>query len=250
MARALPTIAGRPVPYWMGVGIRLSVFALLGVLGSQLAAIEASASSAPAVEPRLSYSSPTLEARPPYSAPTIPPPAAVRTAARPAFGNMQRLVVGRQLLHGDYVWHEDGAPTGPLSILVDLSAQTLSVFRGDREIARTVILYGTEENPTPLGSFPILEKDADHVSNLYDSTARPDTPAPMPWMLRLTNDGIAVHGSNVRYGWASRGCVGVPVEFAARLFALVRVGDRVTIVQGDPASAGPPVAAAPVEIAG
>ena len=40
--------------------------------------------------------------------------------------------------------------------------------------------------------FPITEKDADHVSNIYD--------APMPYMLRLTADGITIHGSKVERG--------------------------------------------------
>jgi hypothetical protein len=53
-------------------------------------------------------------------------------------------------------------------------------------------------------------------------------------MMRLTRDGVAIHASNVRFGWASRGCVGVPQEFAERLFALARVGDVVTIVNGTP----------------
>ena len=39
--------------------------------------------------------------------------------------------------------------------------------------------------PTPTGVFPITEKKRHHVSNLYD--------APMPYMLRLTDDGIAIH---------------------------------------------------------
>jgi len=140
----------------------------------------------------------------------------------------QRLVIGRQMLHGDYVWQDEGVPPGRIEIIVDLSTQTLSVIRSGHEIGRAVILYGTDENPTPLGTFNIIEKDADHVSNLYDAI--------MPWMLRLTRDGIAIHGSNVRYGWASRGCIGVPDEFAALMFAQARLGDRVTVV-GEPAPA-------------
>ena len=159
--------------------------------------------------------------------------AAVPTAVAADGGAFQRLVIGRQMLHGDYVWQDEGVPPGRIEILIDLSAQTLSVIRGGHEIGRAVMLYGTDENPTPTGSFTILEKDADHVSNLYDAI--------MPYMLRLTRDGVAIHGSNVRYGWASRGCIGVPDEFAALLFAQARVGDRVTIV-GEPAPAASPEA--------
>ena len=145
-------------------------------------------------------------------------------AAAPAAPRMLQL--DRPMLHGDFVWSDEGVPAGRISIRVNLAEQTLSVFRSGHEIGRAVILYGTEENPTPTGSFPIIEKDIDHESNIYDAI--------MPYMLRLTGDGIAIHGSNVRYGWASRGCIGVPDEFAARLFEQARLGDRVTIVAGTP----------------
>ena len=228
MTEKRPTLAGRPLPAWSGIAIRLSVAFALGAVGWQATRIEAAASS-----------SPTSEVGPGTAAPSQMRPVAAPAAAAPAvpadpFAGMRRLAVDRQLLHGDYVWNDEGAPAGRISILVDLSAQTLSVFRGGREIGRAVILYGTEENPTPTGTFPIMEKDADHESTIYEAS--------MPFMLRLTGDGIAIHGSNVRYGWASRGCVGVPDEFAERLFALARVGDRVTIVAGAPDAAGPPPA--------
>jgi lipoprotein-anchoring transpeptidase ErfK/SrfK len=54
----------------------------------------------------------------------------------------------------------------------------------------------------------------------------------MPYTLRLRNDGVSIHGSNVRYGLASHGCIGVPKDFAAKLFDAVHVGDEVLIVSG------------------
>lgn len=127
--------------------------------------------------------------------------------------------------HGDYVWDEDGAPAkGPVIITIDLKAQTLSVFRAGHEIGAAVILYGADDKPSPLGAFPITEKDADHVSNLYD--------APMPYMLRLTNDGVAIHGSDVQWGNATHGCIGVPTPFAKKLFGVAKLGDMVVITNG------------------
>ena len=99
---------------------------------------------------------------------------------------------------------------------IDLTRQLMSVFRGGHEIGSAVILYGTDGKPTPTGSFSILEKDADHYSHSYD--------APMPYMLRLTNDGVAIHGSNVREGYATHGCIGVPLDFARLLFAAATQG--------------------------
>lgn len=127
--------------------------------------------------------------------------------------------------HGDFVWDESAAPaTGRLIVTVDLKAQTLSVFRAGHEIGAAVIVYGATDKPSPIGAFPITQKDADHVSNLYD--------APMPYMLRLTNDGVAVHGSDVKWGNATHGCIGVPTDFARKLFNVAKLGDLVVITDG------------------
>jgi lipoprotein-anchoring transpeptidase ErfK/SrfK len=124
--------------------------------------------------------------------------------------------------HGDWVWDEEGAPKdGKLLVSVNLDAQTLSVYRGGYEIGTAVILYGADEKPTPTGKFTITQKNKDHISNLYF--------VPMPYMMRLTNDGIAIHGSSVEYGYATHGCVGVPDEFAAKLFAIAQLGTEVII---------------------
>jgi hypothetical protein len=136
------------------------------------------------------------------------------------------LRVDRRLQYGDFEWNEDGVPAGPITIRVDLRTQLLSVFRGGHEIGTAVALYGADSKETPLGSFPILWKGRDHRSSLYD--------APMPFTLRLTGDGVAIHGSNVRWGAATHGCVGVPTEFARLLFEQTRTGDVVTIVKTSP----------------
>jgi lipoprotein-anchoring transpeptidase ErfK/SrfK len=123
---------------------------------------------------------------------------------------------------GDFAWNEDHIPAGPVWVRVDLSRQLVSVFRGGHEIGSAVILYGTDGKPTPTGSFTVLQKDADYVSHTYD--------APMPYMLRLTNDGVAIHGSSVRQGYATHGCIGVPVTFARLLFGTANKGDLVVIL--------------------
>lgn len=131
---------------------------------------------------------------------------------------------GRRMRYGEFIWDDEGIPAGPVWIRVDLEAQLLSVFRGGHEIGTAVILYGAEEKGTPQGKFPILAKLKDHRSSLYD--------AEMPYTLRLTGDGIAIHGSDVKWGAATHGCIGVPLEFAGKLFAQAAKGDEVTIVSG------------------
>jgi lipoprotein-anchoring transpeptidase ErfK/SrfK len=151
----------------------------------------------------------------------------VTTPAKPAndpFVVKRVLPITGPFRHGDYVWDDKGVPAGPIIITVDLAAQTLSVFRDGYEIGAAVILYGADNMMTPLGTFPITQKDANHWSNLYD--------APMPYMLRLTSDGVAIHGSDVELGSATHGCIGVPNKFAALLFGQAKLGDRVIITRG------------------
>ena len=217
MAQTGPTLAGFRVPAALAVAVKGLIVLLALAFAWQVTRVTASESRASADA---------------TAAPAPAAPVQAHRAAPPGPGGpaIRHLNLDRPLRHGDYAWDEAGAPPGRIRILVDLGRQTLFVFRGNHEIGRAVILYGTDEQPTPLGTFPIIEKDEDHVSNLYDAI--------MPWMLRLTNDGIAIHGSNVRYGWASRGCIGVPDEFAALLFAQARLGDEVTVINsGAPSTA-------------
>lgn len=126
-----------------------------------------------------------------------------------------------QLRYGQFVWNMAGVPPGRVWIRIDLGRQLMSVFRGGDEIGTTVILYGADKKPTPRGRFSVLARLKDHRSSLYNAV--------MPYTLRLTGDGVAIHGSNVRRGAATHGCVGVPTAFAAHLFEVVRVGSQVTI---------------------
>lgn len=126
---------------------------------------------------------------------------------------------------GDYFWDEEGVPQrGAVRIVVDLTAEQIYVYRGGHEIARAKVLRGWERYRTPTGTFKILEKDADHYSSTYDN-------APMPFNLRLTWKGVAIHGSDVDDVSATHGCVGVPLEFARTLFKHTRVGDPVFITK-------------------
>ena len=161
-----------------------------------------------------------------------PPVERIALASKPAPEPVdQRFVVKRILpidgpiKFGEWHWNEQGAPAnGALVITVDLKANVLSVFRDGYEIGATAVLTGHGDKPTPLGVFPITEKDRDHVSNLYD--------APMPYMLRLTDDGVAIHATKVENGYITRGCVGVPDGFAKKLFAAAKLGDRVIVTDG------------------
>ena len=167
-----------------------------------------------------------------------PAPAAPAPAPAPEPFTIKRILpIDGPIKYGEWHWDESGAPAeGPLVVTVDLEARVMSVFRDGYEIGATAVLLGTDEHPTPLGVFPILSKERHNVSEIYGN-------APMPWTLRLTHDGVAIHGgSTVERGWASHGCIGTPDAFVSRLFAIAKVGDRVIVTRGQKAGVGTPLA--------
>ncbi|WP_404480147.1 L,D-transpeptidase family protein [Novosphingobium sp. BL-52-GroH] len=157
--------------------------------------------------------------------PVAPPPKPAPAPRDEPFVIKRILPIKGAIKYGEWHWDEKDVPAGPIVVTVDLEARVLSVFRSGYEIGATAVLLGTSDKPTPLGVFPITQKDKDHVSNIY-------TGAPMPYMQRLTNDGITLHGSDVALGYASHGCVGMPDAFAAKLFATTKLGDKVYITRG------------------
>jgi len=132
------------------------------------------------------------------------------------------LAVKAPLYFGDYSWDDRNVPAGPTWIRVDLGTQLMSVFRGGHEIGTALVVYGGDNKQTPAGKLHILGKARNHRSSLYD--------AEMPFTLRLTNDGVSIHASSVRWGAATHGCIGVPPPFAERLFNAAKLGDEVLVV--------------------
>ena len=90
---------------------------------------------------------------------------------------------------------------------------------------------GKDGKDTPVGVFTILQKKEMNRSNLYDG-------APMPFMQRLTWDGIAIHAGRNPGFPASHGCIRVPADFAKKLYAATELGATVEVsdlpyVEGD-----------------
>jgi len=210
---------------WIGgtsvVAAALLASAMIG--GNGLEAQDA----APATRTELPASEPLAELIPVATA-SAPEPFVIKSI----------LPIEGAIRYGEWHWDESQAPaTGPLVITVDLDARVLSVFRDGHEIGAAAVLLGTDEHPTPVGVFPILAKERYNVSEKYND-------APMPWSLKLTRDGVAIHGgSTVELGWASHGCIGTPDAFVSKLFAIASKGDRVIITRGKKANVGTPLAA-------
>lgn len=110
-------------------------------------------------------------------------------------------------------------------ILIDEAQQMLWLYVDGRIAGQSSVSTGRADYPTPLGDFTVLERDIDHRSNLYED-------APMPYMLRLTWSGVALHGGYVPGYPASHGCVRLPEEFAKKLYARTRLGTAVSVVRG------------------
>ncbi|MGX7925143.1 L,D-transpeptidase family protein [Tsuneonella sp. HG094] len=143
-----------------------------------------------------------------------------------AFTIKRILPINGPIKYGEWHWDDANVPDGPIVITVDLDARVLSVFKGGYEIGAAAVLLGTDEYPTPLGTFPILAKQRHNVSEKYDN-------APMPWSMFLTDDGVAIHGgSQVENGYASHGCIAGPDQFVEKIFAATRPGDKVIITRG------------------
>lgn len=144
----------------------------------------------------------------------------------PDFTVKTALQIDRPLGPGDYVWDDSGVPPGRVAIVVDIKNELIYVYRGGDEIGRSTLIYGDDDKPTPIGVFPILQKNADHYSKTYGG-------APMPHMMRLTPDGVALHGSRyIHPDYATHGCIGLPRKFAAILFREAKLGDYVKITNG------------------
>src|SRR5262249_84704 len=125
-------------------------------------------------------------------------------------------------------------PVGePVLAIVALREQQITVYDANGWILRAPVSSGQKGRETPAGVFSIIQKEAEHYSNLYDD-------AYMPHMQRITWSGIALHGGPLPGYAASHGCIRMPFDFAARLFDLTQLGMRVVVAPRD---------VAPVEIA-
>jgi len=149
------------------------------------------------------------------------------------------------LAPGQFLWHPEIAPAGPLVLVVSLDEQRAYAYRNGIAIGVSTISSGKPGKDTPTGVFTILQKSKDHRSNLYNS-------APMPYMQRLTWDGIALHGGALPGYPASHGCVRLPKAFAEKLFAVTQRGDTVVVADGKASAAAVvhPALLAPISVGG
>jgi len=123
---------------------------------------------------------------------------------------------------GEYVWAAAVPAEGEPRIIVDLLTQMTYVYRGDRLVGASSMSSAKTGHVTPYGYWSILEKRPFYRSKKYEN-------APMPFMQRIDEYGIAFHGG-VNPGYpASHGCIRLPMKFAEKLYGVTKIGTKVVI---------------------
>jgi lipoprotein-anchoring transpeptidase ErfK/SrfK len=114
----------------------------------------------------------------------------------------------------------------PIMAIVSIKSQKVTFYDADGWIYSAPVSSGITGRETPAGLFAVVEKNKDHHSSLYDD-------AWMPNMLRITWNGIALHGGPLPGYAASHGCVRMPFDFAEKVFDKAPMGMRVIISPND-----------------
>jgi hypothetical protein len=123
---------------------------------------------------------------------------------------------------GEFTWHPERSPSGPVAVIVSIPDQRAHVYRNGIRIGVSTCSTGKPGHSTPTGVFTILEKDKNHHSSTYNN-------APMPNMNRLTWNGVALHAGQLPGYPASHGCIRLPMKFSELLFGITHVGVPVII---------------------
>ena len=122
---------------------------------------------------------------------------------------------------GQYVW-ASSIPAGETHVVIDRLTQMAYVYRGSKLIGAAHVSTARQGHVTPLGQWSILEKRPFYRSKKYDN-------APMPWMERIDEYGIALHGGGIPGYPESHGCIHLPMKFAEKLYGLTKIGSKVVI---------------------
>ncbi len=149
----------------------------------------------------------------------------------------------------EWSWVGDGVLGAP-SITINLASQTATFFKGDQPVGKSPVSTGREGYGTPTGSFKVIQKNKNHVSNLYGdfvdgqgevvkanvAVGRDKCPpgarfrgAPMPYFMRI-HGAVGMHAGYLPGYPASHGCIRMPRGAAQRFFENAPVGTPVRVV--------------------
>jgi len=146
---------------------------------------------------------------------------------------------------------------GKPSITINLTEQRAYIYKDKTLVGESTISSGKKGFETPPGTYKVIQKDKDHVSNLYGEYVDSDgnvlqknvdvtkDPLPdgatfngakMPYFMRFTG-GYGMHVGYVPRYRASHGCIRMPGSMAEHFFNAVDVGTPVTVTE-EPENAG------------
>jgi hypothetical protein len=147
-------------------------------------------------------------------------------------------------------WDGDGVQGAP-SIVIDLSDQKASFYKGSKLVGVSAISSGREGYGTPTGSYKITQKNPNHVSNLYGdyvnaqgdvlvkNVAKGKDPvppggsfagSPMPFFMRLGRTAVGMHQGFLPGVPDSHGCIRMPERMVKTFFENAPAGTTVTII--------------------
>jgi lipoprotein-anchoring transpeptidase ErfK/SrfK len=137
------------------------------------------------------------------------------------------------------------------SVVVSLSKQRAYVYAGNKVAIDTPVSSGKKAGFTPSGNFTVVQKDKDHRSNIFGNyvdsrgrvvrggiSARIDSApsgshfigAPMLYFMRLTWEGVGMHVGVLPGYPASHGCIRMPADIAPQIYARVKIGTPVQVI--------------------
>jgi hypothetical protein len=150
--------------------------------------------------------------------------------------------------HAPPYWKGDDVSGAP-KIEVHLAEQRAYFYKGKKLAGESPVSTGRKGFDTPPGSYRVIQKDKDHVSNLYgdyvdaageivkknvDVSKNPKPEgaefrgAKMPFFLRFTR-GYGMHAGYVPRYRASHGCIRMPGEMAEHFFDAADEGTPVIV---------------------
>ena len=135
-------------------------------------------------------------------------------------------------------------------VVVSLPKQRAYLIANNQVVIDSPISSGKRGHTSPIGNFRVLEKDANHKSNIYGDfvdragrvvragvSARIDSApsgtrfvgAAMKWFMRLTDEGVGMHVGILPGYPASHGCIRMPSDGAKLFYDRVKVGTPVDV---------------------
>lgn len=133
---------------------------------------------------------------------------------------------------------------------IRLGEQRAYFYQGLILVGDAPVSTGCPGRETPAGKYKVLAKELKHYSNLYgellddkghivNMSAEVGDPipkglhyqsSPMPYYLRLTDDGVGMHEGWLPGYAASHGCIRMPYKFAPLIYAAIPVGTPVAVL--------------------